>query len=155
MNHPLVRKPFAGIAVPVFQDLERQHVKFRAARSPVTNRPGHAIGNNRAMLICDRYLRTFDASEILRRRYTRLVQMAAVNERRIGSQQLNRSDLKIAALADRFARVAVSWLGNMICFHDAQQARAISRVAGSHCSGGLLIGDPSRLTQTELPGSLD
>jgi len=34
--------------------------------------------------------------------------MAAVNERRIGSQQLNRSDLEISALADRFARGAVA-----------------------------------------------
>src|SRR5882724_4340207 len=100
----------------------------RTACSSVTNRPGHAFGNDRAMLICDRYLRTFEASEIIRRRDARLVQMAAVDERRIGSQQLNRSDLEIGALADRFARVAVSLLGHMICFHAAQQARVISRI---------------------------
>jgi len=64
--------------------------------------------------ICDRYLRTFEASEIIRRRHARLVQMAAVNERRIGSQQLNRSDLEISALADRFARGAVGLLRSMI-----------------------------------------
>jgi len=81
--------------------------------------------------------------------------MAAVNERRISSQQLNGSDLQIVAFADRFARVAVSLLRNMICFHAAPQARTISRIAGSHYPGGLLIGNPSRLAQAELPGSLD
>ena len=81
--------------------------------------------------------------------------MAPVNERRIRSQQLNGSDLKIVAFAHGFARVAVRLLGNVICFHTAQQARAISGVARSHDSGGLLIGDTSRLAQTELPGSVD
>ena len=76
-----------------------------------------------------------------------LIKMPAINERCVSSQQLNRRDLNMIALADPFTRGAVGLLRHVIALG---QARLISTLTRSQDAGALASCNAGRLCEIKF-----
>ena len=76
-----------------------------------------------------------------------LIKMTAINERCVGSQQLNRRDLNMIAFADPFTRGTIGLLRHVIALGDA---RLSSTLARSQDAGALASCYAGRLCEIKL-----
>src|SRR5205807_4348279 len=96
----------AGLA----ENREWQLIELRAASRAVANRTSHSFGNDCSMRRGNIDATALDGRKILGASDLWLIKMTAINERCVGSQQLNRRDLNMIAFADPFTRGTIGLL---------------------------------------------